>query len=166
MTQTQTQQKIKNVFITFDLFCFGNFQNKTLISLNENGIHLHISNELSIPNYNIQNFKEWKCWPQSQTLTNVILAVVQEGVRMRIHTTTQSDTCLKVPVKYRRFCFYIFLQVDLMLGGQMYFHKISRSRGTWYSPPDTFRPRVRVGVRCLLIPDPGRVLSYPPSDYK
>ena len=61
VTQTQTQHKIKNVFIRFDLFCFGNFQNKTLISLNENGIHLHISNELSIPNYNIQNFKEWKC---------------------------------------------------------------------------------------------------------
>ena len=138
MTQTQTQHKIKNVVIRFDLFCFGNFQNKTLISLNENGIHLHISNELSIPNYNIQNFKEWKCWPQSQTLTNVILAVVQEGVRMRIHTTT----------------------------GQMYFHKISRSRGTWYSTPDTFCPRVWVGVWCLLIPDPGRVLSYPPSDYK
>ena len=108
---TQNQKR----FHPIRSICFGNFQNKTLISLNENGIHLHISNEFSIPNYNIQNFKEWKCWPQSQTLTNVILAVVQEGVRMRIHTTTQSDTCLKVPVKYQRFCFYIFLQVDLTL---------------------------------------------------
>ena len=61
----------------------------------------------------------------------------------------QSDTCWKVSVKYRRFCFYFttliraskwgkwgpktFLQMHLLLREQIYFHKIS-SR-TWYSPP-------------------------------
>ena len=64
----------------------------------------------------------------------------------------QSDTCWRIPVKYRRFFMYslynhhqgvqmgkywpkTILQINLMLRGQMYFHKISR--GTWYSPPIT-----------------------------
>ena len=63
----------------------------------------------------------------------------------------QSDTCWKVSVKYRRFCFYFttliraskwgnwgpktFLQMHLLLREQIYFHKISS--GTWDSPPVT-----------------------------
>ena len=74
----------------------------------------------------------------------------------------QSDTCWKVSVKYRRFCFYFttliraskwgkwgpktFLQMHLLLREQIYFHKISS--GTWYSPPITC-PSMCLGWRLV-----------------
>ena len=108
MTQTLTQHKIKNVFIWFDLIRY--FQNKTFNFIKWNGIHLHISNELSIPNYNIQNL--WNGNTDHKATKNL---------------EANTNTC--------NFVFTFFLQMDLMLGGQMYFHKISRE--TWYSPPVT-----------------------------